>query len=131
MQTLRLFTAGMIFLAAAAGAHADAVCKNNTTVSSNLNWSRGDTGHNEGAGCAVSILAGKLGLAVPAAHQFLPYGEVFKRDAMMRIAREAYNKGYHSDAIAVAICSQVHNGPIHQCLVDNTPAIDEWFQNWR
>lgn len=103
------------------------VCGDGVPVDRQLNWARGDTGHNEGAACGADILANAAGISLPPFHQVLPYGEVFKRNAMMSAAIAAYKKGYHEEAVSVAICSQVHNAAAHECLKQNRTEIKSWF----
>jgi hypothetical protein len=103
-------------------------CPDGVPVNGQLDWSKGDWGHNEGANCGAGVLANAAGVNLPAFHAILPYGEIFKRASMMQVAIGAYKRGYHNEAIEAAICSQVHNGAAHQCLKQNRTEVDEWFR---
>ncbi|QCI97478.1 hypothetical protein [Agrobacterium larrymoorei] len=118
----------IVLLSTVQSAGAWTVCPDGVPINAQLNWSRQDRGHNEGANCGASVLANAAGVNLPGIHQVLPYGEIFKRNHMMDVAIAAYKRGYHNEAIEAAICSQVHNGAAHQCLKQNRTEIDAWFR---
>jgi hypothetical protein len=100
-------------------------------VYTNLNWSAADSGYNEGALCGFRILETISGVQLPT----LPYeenalGNIWPRVDMMNAALVAYSLGYTDAAVDVAICSQIHNGPVHQLLSEHRDTIEDWFEDW-
>jgi hypothetical protein len=47
---------------------------------------------------------------------------------MMGAAKAVFKSGKQDAAIDAAICCQVHNVPIHDCLKANRAAISSWFK---
>jgi hypothetical protein len=99
---------------------------NPSTVAIHLDWACGDWGHNEGAGCAAAVLGPLVGIPIPDVAGML-LGEVWKRGDMMSAAKHAFKLGHYEAAVSAAICSQVHNQPVHDYLVQHRDRVKEWF----
>lgn len=98
-------------------------------VASECNWAKNDTGHNEGAGCGAGVLAKIGGFQIPHAN-ILPLGDIWKRREMMYAALEAFKRGYHNEAVDVAICAQIHNRTSQEFLQNNRDGVAKWFEDW-
>lgn len=104
---------------------AQTICNDGEAVPGELSWAAGDTGHNEGADCGLQALGG-AGVGLPAT-TFGAAGEVFKRNAMMQTAINAYKAGFQEQAINAAICSAVHNPAAHVCLSQHRDLVGYWL----
>jgi hypothetical protein len=97
-------------------------------VYSNLDWSKGDSGYNEGALCGVQALTGIAGITLPT----IPFeqdalGNIWPRVDMMNAAIAAYRLGFVDQAVQAATCSQIHNDPVYQLLSNNPDIVAEWL----
>ena len=99
-------------------------------VKTNLDWSAGDHGFNEGALCGAIALQGIAGVQLPnVPFQYQILGNVWDRTNMMNAAQAAFRMGFVDAAVNTAICSQVHNGPVHDALARRRDLIVTWFSN--
>jgi hypothetical protein len=98
------------------------------TVEEGLEWCSRDHGFNEGATCGLNALGGTgiSGLPQIAAQAIL--GNTWDRTNMMGATRVAFQAGQHERAIDAAICCQIHNPHMSQCLGSNRLAIANWLQ---
>jgi hypothetical protein len=122
--------AGMAIATGLCGTIGVAQAQDYAFVAGNLNWSTGDHGFNEGAQCGVNALQGIAGIAlpnVPFVYQIL--GNAWDRTNMMGAAQVAFRMGYVAAAVNTAICSQIHNGPVHQGLAQRRDLIIAWFNS--
>jgi hypothetical protein len=95
-------------------------------VYTNLKWSSGDHGFNEGAQCGANALGGGLvQLPIPFPGQVL--GNIWDRTNMMGAAVGAYRAGYVDAAINAAICSQIHNQGVYALLSANRGIVGNWL----
>ena len=99
-------------------------------VYSNLHWSWGDSGYNEGALCGFQALSGIAGVSLPA----LPLeedvlGNIWVRVDMMNAAITAYRLGFVDQAVQAATCSQIHNDDVYQLLSNNPDMVADWLSN--
>jgi|ERR1035438_4135842 hypothetical protein len=123
-------TLSMLFgLATVAVAQDDDTAVRNA-VYTNLNWSAGDHGYNEGALCGVQALQGITGVQLPN----IPFeedvlGNIWDRTNMMGAAVLAYQLGYVDAAVDAANCSQIHNDPVYQLLSQHTDMVEDWLSS--
>lgn len=99
-------------------------------VYTNLNWSAGDHGYNEGALCGVQALQGISGVELPT----IPFeedvlGNIWDRTNMMGAAVLAYQLGYVEAAVDAATCSQIHNDVVYQLLSDHPDTVQNWLSS--
>lgn len=99
-----------------------------SSVYINLNWSAGDSGYNEGALCGLQALEGIAGVQLPS----VPFeenalGNIWHRVDMMNAAVLAYQLGYEDAAVDAATCSQIHNDPVYQLLLENPDIVADWL----
>ena len=99
-------------------------------VYNNLDWSRGDSGYNEGALCGLQALSGITGITLPD----IPLeqdalGNIWVRVDMMNAAILAYQLGYADQAVQAATCSQIHNPDIYQLLSNNPDIVASWLSS--
>jgi hypothetical protein len=99
-------------------------------VYANLNWSKGDSGYNEGAVCGLQALSGITGITLPT----IPFeedalGNIWVRVDMMNAAISAYQLGFVDQAVQAATCSQVHNPDVYQLLSNNPDIVADWLSN--
>lgn len=95
-----------------------------------LHWSHHDTGHNEGADEALSLLL-QYGFDVPAEVANVvsgAAGEVWKRQDMMNYAISIKDANLLC-AVGLCILSQWHNCHAFRTLEYNPPAIVDWLNN--
>lgn len=86
-------------------------------VKAQLDWAAGDHGFNEGGQCGVNALQGIAGVPLPnVPFEYQILGNVWDRTNMMNAAQSAFRMGFVDAAVNAAICSQVHNGPVHDAL---------------
>lgn len=98
-----------------------------TFVSGSLDWCARDHGFNEGAVCGASALGG-LGISgVPAMAAAPVLGNTWDRTNMMGAAKAAAHAGQMNNAVAAAICCQVHNPPVQQCLASRSADVAAWL----
>jgi len=98
------------------------------SVEEGLEWcSRNSSGFNEGAECGATALSSTTvpGLASLAVQPVL--GNIWSRTDMMNATRQAWNLNFTNQAIQSAICCQVHNPHMHNCLAANQSAIADWL----
>lgn len=99
-------------------------------VKANLDWSAGDHGFNEGGLCGVNALQGIAGIQLPnVPFQYQIIGNVWDRTNMMNAAQAAFRIGFVDAAVNTAICSQIHNGPVHVALARRRDLIVVWFNS--
>jgi hypothetical protein len=97
-------------------------------VYTNLYWSKGDTGFNEGGLCGVQALQGIAGIQLPnVPFEYQVLGNVWNRVNMMNAAIAAYRLGFTDAAVNAAVCSQVHNGGVYQLLSANRGMVAQWL----
>lgn len=99
-------------------------------VYTNLNWSAGDHGYNEGALCGVQALQGIGGVQLPT----IPFeedalGNIWDRTNMMGAAVLAYQLGYVDASVDAATCSQIHNDAVYQLLSDHPDMVENWLSS--
>jgi hypothetical protein len=119
-----------LFLGLGTQAHAQDDDAVRNDVYTNLNWSAGDSGYNEGALCGLQALEGIAGVQLPS----IPFeenalGNIWHRVDMMNAAVLAYQLGYVDAAVNASICSQIHNDAVHQLLSDNPEMVEDWLSN--
>ncbi|HLK51934.1 MAG TPA: hypothetical protein VKU42_00680 [Candidatus Angelobacter sp.] len=98
-----------------------------------LQWSRGDSGFNEGAQAAVQLLnAATIQLpAIIATAGGAAVGNVWKRVDMMNFAHYLATVGGNISAgTGLAILSQWHNCHCFRCLYYNAPAVALYMVQW-
>lgn len=100
------------------------------SVYTNLNWSAGDHGYNEGALCGVQALQGIAGVQLPN----IPFeedalGNIWDRTNMMGAAVLAYQLGYADAGVDAATCSQIHNDAVYQLLLDHPDMVQDWLSS--
>lgn len=99
-------------------------------VKVNLDWSARDHGFNEGALCGVNALQGISGISLPnVPFEYEILGNVWDRTSMMNAAQAAFRMGFVDAAVNTAVCSQIHNDPVHQALARRADLIVAWFSS--
>ena len=101
-----------------------------------VKWSTEDTGFNEGAYTAITVLI-KAGVPVPDFLANLPQiglygaaGNLWRRRDMMEFAKTIYRSQYPKAAkagVAIVVASQWHNCHAFRCLAANTDEIGNWL----
>jgi hypothetical protein len=94
-----------------------------------LSWCASDHGFNEGASCGLTALsiAGLSGLPASAPQPVL--GSTWDRTNMMGASLLAAHKGSTDLAVTSAICCQIQNTPVFNCLQARRPEIASWLNS--
>ncbi len=95
-------------------------------VRQSLEWCSRDHGFNEGAVCGANALSGAGVGGLPAMAGAAVLGNTWDRTNMMGAAKAAC-PGNPDAAANAAVCCQIHNGPVHDCLASRIPDVKNWL----